>query len=331
MTAIALPDSIVKNCTQLENENKNEKAFKHFLKTKAFSDAILNHKKSYPDTELEEYTEVLEVLLSFYKAGQTVNINELATAANESILNTGRLEAERTVTRNAIRESFIPLLRDTGLITGNKPMTWAYLDTLSPVQKLLNISRSWYAASLEKTPAEIQFQQERRNNMALRKVEQIALDNRGIQDDIRHHLDYIAKEDKKCRELAHQLGIPYSKAKEDVMKKRKKADSNDLGKKYGFVVIVGIVLLAGFLINAGKTGEPGAQVYQNSMIEQSETDNGLSVQENIWRDRYIEIYNLDTMTPAQKEQEMLMLSGEYMIPMARIQEIIAGIDKEELQ
>lgn len=329
MTAITLPNTIHNACRRLDNDRKNEQALNRFLKSAAFSDAVFNHKKQHPETSIEEYKAAIEALLEQYKAGQGVNSNDLID--HTVFLLDGRI-AERNLSRNALRDSFLPLLKDLGIIIGNKPMTWAYLDTPSMSQKLINHAQNWYRASLEKTDAEAKLAAEIRNQKALQRLEKTILENRAVQDDIRHHLDYIKKEDSKCREIAYELGIPYSQAKEDAMKKRSKTGSATSLKNYLFMMLVGGTLITGFMMsskpdNAAPDWSQGSAYAATA--EQTET-NGLSTGETIWRDRYIELYKQHGGATPEMEKEMIALSGEYMLSMETMRDIVAGISAKEV-
>ncbi len=330
MTAITLPGSINKACRYLDNERNHKQALNRFLKSKTFANTIFNHKKKHPETPVGEYRYTLEILLTHYCAGQSINLNDLIDDAHQKLAALGE---KRSLSRTALRDSFVPLLVELGIITGNKPMLWAYLDTPPLTRKFLGHAQNWWRANLAKTEAESRLAQEIRNQKALHRLEKTVLENRAAQDDIRHHLDYIKKEDEKCREIAYNLGIPYSKAKEEMMKKRSKTGEAVHLKNRIFLILVAGTLLTGFLISSDDNTRDAPNWSQNAAYaaatEHVET-NGLSVGETIWRERYIELYKRHGGATPEMEQEMIRLSGEYMISMKKMREIVAGISTEEV-
>lgn len=332
--AITLPSNITTTVKRLDNTAANRTALQNLLKQPAVAALIGEHKKHHADTSIAEYTETLRTLISAYNPGHAVTTNELVDNAIATLAET--VGETRTISRNALRDSFIPLLESLGIITGDKPRTWAWLDTRTVAEKVRDIALSHYRASLEKTPAEIELLKERRNQAALKKVATAVAQNRAIQDDIRHNLDYILKEDKKCRDIAFELGIPYSKAKENAMKKRTVSSTADNIRNYGFIGIVAAVLIVGLISNSGDDTSAAhitpAEHASVAYAPPAKPLDGLTDGENEWRQTYIILYRQNGQkVTAEAEQQLIELSGEHMITLARMKEIVKGIDPKEVQ
>lgn len=328
MTEITLPRSITEACHKLDDDARNQQALNQFLKSEAFKEAVFTHKKDLQNITIEEYSETLKTLLSFYKAGSSVSVNDLltglVTALDSSLEN-------RMISRNQLRDSFIPMLREVGVIAGEKPLIWAYLDYQTPQQKLIEKLHGFYEFGMEKTATEVQLYKERKEAAAQTALAKVVAENRVRADDIKHQLDYIKKQDAECRKTAFELGIPYSQVKEKAMS-NKVTGSFDVLKNSSFLGLCAIVLVGGMLWKGGdnlnnQNEYPFPDGGDNQVVEYQ---NGMTPQENIWRERYIELYiENNGITPAM-EEEMIRLSGEYMLTMARMKEIISGITADEI-
>ena len=331
--AITIPSNITTTVQRLDNTEANRKALQALLKQPSVAALIGEHKKHHADSSIAEYTETLRTLISAYNPGHAVNTNELVDNAIATLTET--VGETRSISRNALRDSFIPLLEQLGIITGDKPRTWAWLDTRTVAEKVRDIALSHYRASLEKTPAEIELLKERRNQNALKKVATVVEQNRAIQDDIRHNLDYILKEDKKCRDIAFELGIPYSKAKENAMKKRTVSSTADNIRNYGFIGIVAAVLIVGLISTSGDDNSTHATPTAHASTAYAppaKPVDGLTAGETEWRQTYIILYRQNGQkVTAEMEQQLIELSGEHMITLDRMKEIVKGISPKEVQ
>ncbi len=329
MIDVSIPRCIAKACNQISDAEKAKLALGQFIKKTQVIKAISEHKKQLANSSTEEYMTVLKILLSDYQAGQSVNAGDLAA---RTLVTLNKHFKESTISRNNIRDSFIPMLKTIGLIQGKKPLIWTYLDTRSYNQKLQDNCLAFYYQYIQKTDAEKKLEQEQKRRDCLQKQAELVNANRALQDDIHHSLKYIRKENLKCEELAHELNIPYSQVKEE-MKQRKNGSNNERIKYYAFGGLVAVILVAGFIGGSDNT-QYVADTHLDPMAEDVQPIApliaGLTRQESEWRQQYIVLYKQHGVITQQAQNDLIALSGEYMIPLKRMQKIISMIKKEEL-
>ena len=218
MNSIALPKTLEKAFRQATDSKASYAKLSRHLRDDDVLVSLINHRKSFADVSEEEYRETLQTLLEFYRPGDAANVNELAKNTSRMLDET---ITERRISQTAIRESFIPMLRDIEVIVGDGRLTWAYLDTPSKLDRFIDRGLDMYHAYMVQTPNEAQLKHSLRDAAALRKLEAVVMDSRKLTEDIGNDLEFLKREDRKHRELAFELGIPYSQIKDDAMKKRK--------------------------------------------------------------------------------------------------------------
>lgn len=327
MTEISIPNSVTHACNRLSDQEIAIAALNRFMKSSDFSEAIFEHKKQFPNTGLDEYTAALKILLSHYKAGQPVNANELLNQTSEALDSL----KDRTISRNNLRDSFVPLLKKVGIVEGDKPLLWAHLDTRTQPEIMWSNLLNLYRGYMQKTEGEAQFELEQRNKKYLKKAAVLVDENKTLQEDIRHTLDYLKKEDKKCRDLAYELGVPYSQVKEDMKNKQKSKKSNAKLRNTVFLSLVAAVMVTGLFFGDRHPENPSYA--SDPMGEEIAIPSypGLTHEESIWRHRYIELFKQYGTITQSTQDELVALSGEFMIPVTRLNEIIQGIKPEEVK
>lgn len=326
---LQLPRRVQNACQRTDDKAINRAALKRFLNTKYFADAAEKHYRNFPKATQNEYIKTLTTLLEHYHAGQPAPVNELVDTASASL---DQLP-ERNISRNNIRDSFIPFLQSQGIITDSKPATWAYLDTRPTPQRLLDDTLNIYRAHLQPTPEQIKLHQAKRDHKAMQETARIIQKSRMLQEDIKHELSVIKREDEKCRKQAEELGVPYSKIKEQAMRKHETAAMGAKIKNYGFAGLVGLILIAGIMSRSGDHATMPADPMAGDTFTTSASANqpaGLSPEEQIWRTRYIELYQQNGKPTPAMEEELIALSGEYMLTLERMRQIVAGISPAEV-
>lgn len=331
MSTIALPKSLdIAFRKSVNTEDASNNLTRH-LKNEDVHPILIEHRRTMASTPTDEYRITLQMILSFYAPGEAANVNDLAKSASKM------LDAEitdRTVSQTQIRESFIPLLRQTGIIEGEGRLVWAYLDTPSALQIFKQRTSNMYTAFLAQTEHEAKLKHMLRDATALRKLEAVVLDSRVLQEDIGNQLEFLKREDRKHRELAHELGLPYSQIKADAKKQRKGAQLNL--SSFAFPLAIGAVVVFGFLM-APNTDEvtpteeafTGASHYSEVISPASQY--GLSADEYTWRQRYVELYTANNGSGSKEmEDEMFNLAAQFMINRSRMEAIVKTITPAEV-
>lgn len=335
MTAISLPKTVELAFKKATDHRKCMEQLARYLRTDDVLSALIEHRRQFSQASEGEYRTTLETLLSFYQAGEAVGVNELAkntsAALNEVIEN-------RDISQTAIRDSFIPLLRDIELIQGDGRLTWAYLDTPSAYARFVSKAHHMYTAYMAQTEHEAKLKHALRDATAQRKLEAVILSRRVLQDDIGNELDYLKRQDKKHREQAQELGIPYSQIKEKNMKKQKK-NTLDM-KAVAFPAVALSVILFGFVMSP-ESDHPNPLVEHAGTAEHytptqypaaPSNPYGLSDGEYQWRQRYIALF-IENNGGSSKamEDELFDLAAEHMISRSQMEVIVNTITAGEVK
>jgi len=332
MTNIAIPTRIFRTCEQLNDPNTHYAALNRFAKTSAFSKAVIQHKQQFQATSTQEYTTALNILLSHYDAGKPVNLNAMINQVSTTLddqLNTEETAYERTLSRNTLRDSFVDLLKNLSLIEGEKPLLWAYLDTRPLPKKWRDDCVKYYQQFIKKTAAQRLLEQAQCEQKYLKKAHVLTDENRIIQTDIKTQLEYLKKQEAKCKAIANELNVPYSEIKAKMEKQQSPLNTDKI-KAFLFFGLVGVVFAIG-LLTSSSDEKVQDQNQPPVLAENLPAYPGLSDSETSWRDRYIQLFKQYGTISQAMETEMLELSGEYMIPKRRMDAIIKTIKKSEVQ
>lgn len=329
MSAVAIPNKLEQNYKKLTSNTVCRKKLNAFLRSPTFSEALLNHRRQFNNVSDKEYRVTLEALLDHYAPGELVGIKQLVKNTISELDNRFK---DRRLSQNEITTSFAGLLRDTGIITGDAVLKWAWLDTPSLSDRCQAITRNIYTAYIAQTEEEANLKKEYRNATALREKHNVVLSNRSLLDDISQQLEIISKMDKRCRDKAMELNIPYSQVRAQTMKTRS-GNSINL-KSLIFPTLVAAVVLTGVLLSADNTTQP-VNPYTNldeTVVSDIDPQYGLTVAENIWRTQYIQLHKqYGSASNAIMEESLFALAAQYMIPHARMKDIVKTIRPQEVQ
>ena len=339
MTTIALPKTVESAFIKATDTKTSTDQLERFLKTEAVLTALIDHRKTFTNVSNDEYRSTLQELLSSYRPGQAVGAQELAKTTSDTL---AALIEDRQISQTQIKESFIPLLRDIQVIEGEGRLIWAYLDTPSQLDKFKQRTASTYHAYISTTPHEAKLKHSLRDHTALRKLEAVVLDSRKLQEDVGNELEFLKREDRKHRELAHELGIPYSQIKDEAMKKRKKSSSVEF-KTVAFPLAIAAMVVFGFYMAPSDSNDVIAEEAYSASSEQftseyvapvantSAQQYGLSEGEYVWRQRYIALYVENNGGGSQEmEDEMFNMAAEHMISRSRMDAIVKTITAAEV-
>lgn len=336
--SISLPKSIESAFKKATDNKESLATLARYLRTEPVLNALIDHRKSFCEVNEKEYRNTLEMMLSFYHPGDSVGVNDLAKNASKAL---DELFKDRRISQTAIRDSFIPMLREIGVIEGDGRLTWAYLDTPNAFSQAMIKAQRVYHAYMATTEHEAKLKNALRDASAQRQLEAVILDSRKLQEDIGHQLDFLKREDRKHREQAIELGIAYSQIKEDAMRKRKASKFNL--KSVAFpAVLVAIVGFGYVMAPSQPASDLPEEAYQaspvtydaapvmaarNPMAEQL----GLSADEYQWRQRYIELYKANNGGGSEAmETELFDLAAEYMIGRMAMERIVKTITPAEV-
>ena len=335
MSSIALPKAVETAFRNATDHKKSDNQLSKHLRTELVLDGLIGHRKTFSNICDAEYRATLETILSFYRPGEAVGVNELAKNASSKL--DERFE-DRRISQTAIRDSFIPLLREIDVIEGDGRLTWAYLDTPSAFDKFKYRTRNMYTAYMAQTDHEAKLKHALRDNAAMRKLETVVMTSRTLQDDIGNELEYLKRQDRKHREMAMELGVPYSQIKDEQMKQKRSSNINI--KTLAFPSLVLGVALFAWAMSPDDSATTEQAIAEEITEQYSEApapvdeyanEYGLGDGEMIWRNKYVELYRANNGYSAAMDDELFDLANIHMISRPRMELIVATITDEEVQ